>query len=98
MELAVAAAAILKALVQQTCDMLQIENVESNGAELIFEGDLDDCEDLEEIQMEDLKEALIKFEDTKPKVTDPLDEINLGSLEEPRVTYVSSLLQGDLKE
>ena len=48
--------------------------------------------------MEDLKEAPTKFEDTKPEVTDPLDEINLGSLEEPRVTYVSSLLQGDLKE
>ena len=72
--------------------------MENNRAELIFEGGPDNYEDLEEIQMEDLKEAPIKFEDTKPEVTDPLEEINLGSLEEPKVTYVSSLLQGDLKE
>ena len=48
--------------------------------------------------MEDLKKALTKFEDTKSKVTDPLEEINLGLLKELRVTYVSFLLQGELTE
>ena len=66
--------------------------------EVVFEGDPDDYEDIEEIQIEDFKEAPTKFEDTKLEVTDPLEEINFGSLEEPRVTYVSSLLQGELKE
>ena len=66
--------------------------------EVVFEGDPNDYEDLKEIQMEDLKEAPIKFEDIKPEVTNPLEEINFGSLEELRVTYVSSLLQEELKE
>ena len=48
--------------------------------------------------MKDLKEAPTKFKDTKLEVTDSLAEINFGSLEEPRVTYVSSLLQEELKE
>ena len=74
-----------------------MENLEVNGAEVIFEEDLEELEDQEEIQMEDLKEAPPKFEDVVPKVTDPLEEVNLGTLEEPRITYVSSLLQDDLK-
>ena len=32
---------------------------------VVFEGDPDDYEVLEEIQMEDLKETLTKFKDTK---------------------------------
>ena len=47
--------------------------------------------------MEDLKEAPPKFKDSVPEVTDPMEEVNLGTLEEPRITYVSSLLQDDLK-
>ena len=58
---------------------------------LIFEGDPNDCEDLKEIQMENLKETSIKFKDTKLEVTDPLEEINLCFLEEPMVTYIGFL-------
>ena len=47
--------------------------------------------------MEDLKEAPPKFKDAVPEVTDPMEEVNLGTLEEPRITYVSSLLQDNLK-
>ena len=47
--------------------------------------------------MEDLKEAPPKFEDAVPKVTDPMEKVNLGTLEELRITYVSSMLQDDLK-
>ena len=61
---------------------------------VVFEGDPNDCEELKEIQMKDLKEAPTKFEDIKSEVTDPLEEINFGSLEELKVTYVCSLLTG----
>ena len=68
-----------------------------NGAEVVFEEDPKELVDQEEIQMEDLKEAPLKFEDAVPEVIDPMEEVNLGTLEEPRITYVSSLLQDDLK-
>ena len=66
------------------------------GAEMIFEGDV--YEEDEEIQMEDLEQAPPKFEDTQPQVHDPMEEVNLGIVEEPRITYISSLLPFDLKE
>ena len=96
-QLAVAAAAIFKAQVQQLYDRFEMENLEVNGAEVIFEEDPKKLEDQEEIQIEDLKEAPPKFEDAVPEVTDQIEEVNLGTLEEPRVTYISSLLQDDLK-
>ena len=74
-----------------------MENLEVNGTEVVFEEDPEELEDQEEIQMEDLKEAPPKFEDVVPEVTYPMEEVNLGTLEEPRVTYISYLLQDDLK-
>ena len=55
-------------------------------------------EDEEEIQIEDLKQAPPKMEDNKPQVHDPMEEVNLGTMEEARITYISSLLPIDLKE
>ena len=55
-------------------------------------------EDEEEIQIEDLAQALPKMEDNKPQVHDPMEEVNLGTVEEPRITYISSLLSTNLKE
>ena len=52
----------------------------------------------EEIQMEDLEQALPKFEDTQPQVHDLMEEVNLSTVEELRITYISSLLPYDLKE
>ena len=48
--------------------------------------------------MEDLEQAHPKFEDTYPQVHNPMEEVNLGTVEEPRITYISSLLPSDLKE
>ena len=47
--------------------------------------------------MDNLKEAPIKFEDTKSEVTDLLEEINLGSPEELRVTYIGFFVVGRAK-
>ena len=66
------------------------------GAEIIFEKNA--YGENEEIQMEDLEQAPPKFEDTQPQVHDPMKEVNLDTVEEPRITYISSLLPSDFKE
>ena len=66
------------------------------GVEMIFEGGV--YEEDEEIQMEDLEQAPLKFEDMQPQVHDPMEEVNLDTMEELRITYISSLLPSDLKE
>ena len=38
------------------------------------------------------------MEDNKPQVHDPMEEVNLGTVEGPRITYISSLLPTNLKE
>ena len=38
------------------------------------------------------------MEDNKPQVHDPMEKVNLYTMEEPRITYISSLLTIDLKE
>ena len=48
--------------------------------------------------MEDLEQAPLKFEDKQPQVHDPMKEVSLGIVEEPRITYISSLLPSDFKE
>ena len=48
--------------------------------------------------MEDLEQAPSKFEDTQPQVHDPIEEVNLSTVEEPRITYISSLLPYDFNE
>ena len=39
-----------------------------------------------------------KFEDKQPQVHDPMEEVNLDTVKEPRITYISSLLSYNLKE
>ena len=51
--------------------------------------------------MEDLKQAKQAppmFKDMQPQVHDLMEEVNLGTVEEPRITYISSLLPSDFKE
>ena len=48
--------------------------------------------------MDDLEQAPFKFEDMRPQVYDPMEEVNLDIVEESRITYISSLLPSDLKE
>ena len=48
--------------------------------------------------MEDLEQAPPKFEDMQPQVHNPMEELNLDTVEEPVITYISFLLPSDLKE
>lgn len=45
-----------------------------------------------EIQWSDLGTTLVKIKDTLVKTQDSLEEINLGTDKEPRITYISGLL------
>ena len=49
------------------------------NTEIIFEEDA--YEENEEIQMEDLEQAPPKFEDTQPQVHNPMEEVNLDTVE-----------------
>ena len=71
---------------------LEFEDLEVNGAEIVFKENPEEYEDQEEIYMDDLNEAPSKFKDTKLEVTNPLDKINLSTLKELRIIYISSLL------
>ena len=63
---------------------------------MIYEEESDEEE--EEIQIEDLEQAPPKMEDNKPQVHDIMEEVNLGIMEEPKITYISFLLPTNLKE
>ena len=96
-EKAVAATAIFKMKVQQAMEMFEEEHLQNTcRAEIIFEDNA--YEEYEEIQMEDLEQAPPKFKDTQPQVHDPMEEVNLNTVEEPRITYISYLLPSDFKE
>ena len=45
-----------------------------------------------------LEQAPPKMEDNKPQVHDPMEEVNLDIVEEPRIIYISSLLSTNLKK
>ena len=51
----------------------------------------------EEIKFEELRPAHLKMDDSKAEGQDPLIEVNLGTKEEPRPTFVSGLLELKLK-
>ena len=53
---------------------------------MIYEEESDEEE--EEIHIEDLEQSPPKMEDNKPQVHDPKEEVNLGTMEEPRITYI----------
>ena len=96
-ENAIAAIAIFKMKVQQTMERIEEEHLQNTcGAEIIFEEDA--YEEDEEIKMDNLEQAPPKFEDTQPQVHDPMEEVNLDTMEESRITYISSLLLSDFKE
>lgn len=58
----------------------------------------DDANEEMEIQLEDLVQNSYKFEDSKLQVHDSMEEVNLDTVLEPRVTYISSLLPLDLNK
>ena len=66
------------------------------GDEVIYERESDEKE--KEIWIEDLEQAPFKMEDNKPQVHNLMEEVNLGTVEEPRITYIGTLLSTNLKE
>ncbi|XP_059630454.1 uncharacterized protein LOC132273511 [Cornus florida] len=59
----------------------------------------EDTEDkLDAIQLTDLKAAPMKLDDLKAEVQDPLLELNLGTEQDPRPTYISKLLEPTFRE
>ena len=66
------------------------------GAKVIYEEESNKYE--EEIQIKDVEQAPPKTEDNKPQVHNPMEEVNLDTMEETKITYMSSLLPPDLKE
>ena len=94
-ELAVTATAIKKYLMKQTINKIINEELEVNGIEIIGE---EEFEDVDELHIEHINEATPRLQDDQHKVQDPLEEINLGTEKEPKITYVSSLLKEEVKK
>ena len=83
--------------VQHTMEMIEEENLQNTcGAKIVFKED--PYEENEEIHMEDLEQAPPKFKDTQPQVHNPMEEVNLDTMEKPRITYISYLLPSSFKE
>ncbi|CAL9005906.1 unnamed protein product, partial [Prunus brigantina] len=66
-----------------------------NMAEFTHESTEDQEE--EELQEEVLDFAPTALDDSLPEVEDPLQEINLGTEEDPRPTFISALLKEPIK-
>ena len=45
-----------------------------------------------------MEQAPPKFKDMQPQVHDPMEEVNLDTVEEQKITYISSLFPFDFKE
>ena len=96
-EKTVAVIAIFKMKVQQTVKRIEEKHLQNTcGAKIIFEEDA--YEEDDEIQMEDLEQAPPKFKDMQPQVHDPMEKVNLDTVEEPRIIYISFLQPSDFKE
>ncbi|CAL8167778.1 unnamed protein product [Prunus armeniaca] len=72
-----------------------MQNPAINMAKFIHESTEDQEE--EELQEEVLDFAPAALDDSLPEVEDPLQEINLGTEEDPRPTFISALLKEQLK-
>ncbi|KAG6467747.1 hypothetical protein ZIOFF_074394 (mitochondrion) [Zingiber officinale] len=62
-------------------------------AEVSVVDDLSEEGDEDDLSWEELEAAPAKLDDLKAEVQDPLLEVNLGTEEEPRPTFVSQLLE-----
>ena len=91
------ATATFKMKMQQVIEKVAKEQFQDIcRAKVIYEEESDEEE--EEIQIEELEQAPPKIEDNKPQVHDPMEEVNLDTLEMPMITYIGSLLSTNLKE
>ncbi|XP_073019399.1 uncharacterized protein [Primulina eburnea] len=91
----VAATYIWKAYVQQVLDKLkEVEAWDTYGNEVVQEEEYEE----DDLQVDELLIASSQMEDGQHEVQDPLEEINLGELENPKVVNMSKLLEEQLKQ
>ena len=57
---------------------------------MIYDGE--SVKEEEKVHIEDLEQSPPKMKDNKPQVHDPREAVNLSTMEEPRITYIISLL------
>ncbi|GKV18516.1 hypothetical protein SLEP1_g28883 [Rubroshorea leprosula] len=60
-------------------------------SEVIYEGEEEDLKD--QITLEELDMAPAKLDDLKAEVQDPLEEVNLGTEADPKITFISDSLE-----
>ncbi|GKV17163.1 hypothetical protein SLEP1_g27699 [Rubroshorea leprosula] len=70
--------------------------VQVDRSKIVHEGEEADQGD--EITLEELDLAPAKLDDLKAEVQDPLEEINLGSENEPKVTFISGSLKPQTRD
>ena len=90
-------ATTFKMQIQQIIEKITEEQFqEICRGELIYEEKSDEKEG--EIHIEYLEQATPKIEDNRLQVHNPMEEVNLTTVEEPRITSINSLLPTNLKE
>ncbi|GKV12331.1 hypothetical protein SLEP1_g23488 [Rubroshorea leprosula] len=60
-------------------------------SEVVYEGEEEDLKD--QITLEELDLAPAKLDDLKAEVQDPLEEVNLGTETDPKITFISGSLE-----
>ncbi|GKV20231.1 hypothetical protein SLEP1_g30388 [Rubroshorea leprosula] len=65
-------------------------------SEVVYEGEEDDSKD--QITLEELDLALAKLDDLKAEVQDPLEEVNLGTEADLKITFISDSLEPCLRD
>ncbi|XP_075486372.1 uncharacterized protein LOC142525978 [Primulina tabacum] len=96
-EMEVAATSEWKATLQQLVSEVQSQELwDIDGTEVLFEDEFDNGEEIE-LQQEDLVLAPAQMEDRQPETQYPLKEVNLGTVECPKPTYISDLLEEEMK-
>ncbi|XP_075515394.1 uncharacterized protein LOC142550036 [Primulina tabacum] len=82
-------------LIEEVVNKLEVEEPwDTYGTEIVQEEEYEE----DELQFDELLMTPSQIEDGQHEVQDPLEEINLGELENPKVVYVSKLLEELLKQ
>ncbi|KAF7119415.1 hypothetical protein RHSIM_Rhsim13G0215000 [Rhododendron simsii] len=71
------------------------EPISCNWAECVFD---DSPLTMKDLGLADLKPAPAKLDDDRAQVKDPTEEVNLGTQEDPKITYVNATLPDEIKE
>ena len=71
------------------------EPISCNWAECVID---DSPLTVKELAMEDLESAPAKLDDLKAEVKDPLEDFNVGTVDDPRILYVCATLSNEMKD